>query len=119
MLCFLNNLVFHKKTFVECRRHCLDFSHSKEKRSKTDFHSRRGKMKKLLSTIVLTMSLSSTVCVTASAAELLIKLASPISTEKTVKTWNASGLNTQQIMPQWISVSGNIQASQFQSFGSF
>ncbi len=73
-------------------------------------------MKKLLSTIVLTMSLSSTVCVTASAAELLIKLASPISTEKTVKTWNSAGLNTKQVMPQWISVQGNIQASQFQSF---
>jgi thermitase len=69
-------------------------------------------MKKLLSTIVLTMSLSAT----AFSQELLIKLASPISTEKTVKTWNSAGLNTQQIMPQWISVTGNIKASQFQSF---
>jgi thermitase len=69
-------------------------------------------MTKLLSTIALMMSLTTTVY----SEELLIKLASPVSTEKTVKTWNASGLNTQQVMPQWISVHGNIKASQFKSF---
>ncbi len=65
----------------------------------------------------MTLCMASTVLSTSVLAEdLLIKLASPISTEKTVQIWNFSGLNAKQIMPQWISVKGNLKAAQFQSF---
>lgn len=69
-------------------------------------------MKQLLMTLLVSTGLSTSVL----AEDLLIKLASPISTEKTVQTWNFSGLNAKQIMPQWISVHGNLKAEQFQSY---
>lgn len=67
---------------------------------------------KLLTRIIVTMGLSTSVL----ADDLLIKLASPVSTEKTVQTMNFKGMNARQIMPQWISIQGNIKSSQFQSY---
>ncbi len=68
-------------------------------------------MTKLLSITALTFGL----CLTATAEDLLIKIASPASTEKTVQMMNFKGMNAHQVMPQWISVQGDIKATQFRN----
>jgi thermitase len=69
-------------------------------------------MMKLFTALVVTTAFSTSVL----ADDLLIKLASPISTEKTVQMMNFKGLNAHQVMPQWISIKGNVKSSQFQSY---
>jgi thermitase len=67
-------------------------------------------MTKLLST-TLTIGLVLGFSTTTLAEDLLVKLASPISTEKTVQQMNFSGLNAHQVMPQWISIKGDLKSS--------
>ncbi len=69
-------------------------------------------MTKLFTTLALSLGLSTS----ALAEDLLIKLAAPSSTEKTVQIMNFKGFNAKQVMPQWISISGDIKSSQFKSY---
>jgi len=66
-------------------------------------------MIKLTTALSLTIGLSVSA---ASAEDLLIKVASPVSTERAAQTMSANGLKTQVIMPQWLSVKGNVTLSQ-------
>lgn len=70
-------------------------------------------MTKLLSITAMALGLCSAVGSNALAEDLLIKLAAPISTENAVQSMNLNGLNAHQVMPQWVSVQGNVKSSQF------
>ena len=67
-------------------------------------------MIKLL-TIVCAVALSQSV----KAESLLVKLAAPSSTQKTIQIMNLNGLKAAAVSDQWIEVSGNIKLSQFKS----
>lgn len=73
-------------------------------------------MTKLLKINTIIMSLSLGLSTTTLAEDLLIKLAAPSSTESTVQILNFKGYAAHQVMPQWISISGNIKSEQFKSF---
>lgn len=51
----------------------------------------------------------------ASAENLLIKLASPASSQKMVEAMNKKGLKAEVVLGSWVEVSGNIKLSQFNS----
>ena len=52
----------------------------------------------------------------AQADDLLIKVASPISTQQTARYFSAQGLKTQPLTNTWLRVQGSVKQEQFQKF---
>lgn len=69
-------------------------------------------MKTKLSALVLILSVS----LAAKADDLLIKVANPISTKHAASYFSAQGLKTEALTENWLRVTGNVKAGQFQKF---